>query len=451
MSHDKHHILILGGGFGGIYAAMQLEKKLGRDPDITLTLVNRDNFFLFTPMLHEVAASDLDITHIVNPVNKLLRRTHVFTGEVEAIDLQARRVVVSHGFDCHSHDLAYDELVIGLGSMTNFFNLPGVEEQALTMKTLGDAIQIRNRLIALLEEANSECCASIREPLLTFVVAGGGFAGVETMAGINDFIRKALRFYPNLQLDVLRMVLVHPGDVILPELSPKLGRYAQQKLAERGVDIRLNTRVTGMSEQGVELNDGTCIPTHTLIWTAGTTPNVLLSMLPCQQERGRLLVNAHLEVPEWPGVWALGDCALVPDPKTGDYSPPTAQHALRQGKVVAHNIAASVRGGEKKPFAFSTLGQLAAIGRRTGVANIMGINFSGFIAWWLWRSIYLSKLPRAEKKIRVALDWTLDLLFSKDLVQFLSVRAPTLSHPEGMSYTHANGASGRSSMERNRL
>jgi NADH dehydrogenase len=206
-----------------------------------------------------------------------------------------------------------------------------------------------------------------------------------------------------------------------------------------------------MSEQGVELNDGTCIPTHTLIWTAGTTPNVLLSMLPCQQERGRLLVNAHLEVSEWPGVWALGDCALVPDPKTGGYAPPTAQHALRQGKVVAHNIAASVRGGEKKPFAFSTLGQLAAIGRRTGVANIMGINFSGFIAWWLWRSIYLSKLPRAEKKIRVALDWTLDLLFSKDLVQFLSVRAPTMSHPEGMSYTHANAASGRSSMERNRL
>jgi len=229
---------------------------------------------------------------------------------------------------------------------------------------------------------------------------------------------------------MLRMVLVHPGEVILPELSPKLGRYAQQKLAERSVDIRVNTRVTGMSEQGVELSDGTCLPTQTLIWTAGTTPNPLLAALPCQKERGRLLVSENLEVPEWPGVWALGDCALVPDRKAGAYCPPTAQHALREGKTVAHNIMATLRGGAKKPFVFSTIGQLAAIGRRIGVANIMGMNFSGFFAWWLWRSIYLSKLPRLEKKLRVALDWTLDLLFSKDIVQFLTVRAPTVSFAE---------------------
>jgi NADH dehydrogenase len=185
-----------------------------------------------------------------------------------------------------------------------------------------------------------------------------------------------------------------------------------------------------MSEQGVELSDGTCLPTQTLIWTAGTTPNPLLASLPCQKDRGRLLVTDDLGVPEWPGVWALGDCALVPDPKTGAYYPPTAQHALREGKVVAHNVTATVRGGERKPFVFSTIGQLASIGRRTGVASIMGMNFSGFFAWWLWRSIYLSKLPRLEKKLRVALDWTLDLLFSKDLVQFLTVRAPTVSLAE---------------------
>ena len=451
MSHNKHHILILGGGFGGIYAAMQLEKTLGRDPDVTLTLVNRDNFFLFTPMLHEVATSDLDITHIVNPVHKLLHRTHFFAADVEAIDLPVQRVVVSHGFNRHSHELQYDELVIGLGATTNFFNLPGLEARALTMKSLGDAIQVRNHLIALLEEANSECCAPIRAPLLTFVVAGGGFAGVESIAGINDFVRASLRFYPNLRQDHLHMVLVHPGEVILPELSPKLGRYAQQKLAARGVDIRLNTRVTGMSEQGVALNDGTCLPTNTLLWTAGTTPHALLSTLPCQKERGRPLVNEYLEVPEWPGVWALGDCALVPDRKTGTACPPTAQHALREGKVVAHNIAAAIRGGKKKPFVFSTIGQLATIGRRTGVANIMGINFSGFIAWWLWRSIYLSKLPRAEKKIRVALDWTLDLLFSKDLVQFLSVRAPTVSQPATALYPPAEAAAVRSNMERHHV
>jgi NADH dehydrogenase len=436
MSQNRRkRLVILGGGFGGLYAAMHFEKTLARHPEVEITLVNRENFFLFTPMLHEVAASDLDITHIVNPVHKLLRRVHFFAGEVEGIDLPAKQVVVSHGIDHHTHELPYDQLVIGLGSITNFYNLPGLQERALTMKSLGDAMALRNRLIALLEEANTECCAAIRQPLLTFVVAGGGFAGVETIAGINDFVRQALKFYPNLHADHLRMVLVHPGAVILPELSPKLGTYAQHKLAQRGVDIRVNTRVTGVSEQGVALSDGTCLPTYTVIWTAGTSPNPLVEALPCQKERGRLLVNEYMEVPEWPGVWALGDCTLVPDRKTGTYYPPTAQHALRQGKVLAHNIMAAMQGREKKPFVFSTIGQLAAIGRRTGVANILGVNFSGFIAWWLWRSIYLSKLPRFEKKLRVALDWTLDLLFSKDLVQFLTVRAPTVSHAEDSGQT----------------
>jgi NADH dehydrogenase len=188
--------------------------------------------------------------------------------------------------------------------------------------------------------------------------------------------------------------------------------------------------VQGISERGVELSDGSMIKTNTLIWTAGTSPNPLLETLPCQKERGRLVVNEYLEVPGLPGVWALGDCALVPDRKTGKPYPPTAQHALRQGRIVAQNIAAAFGRGQKKPFVFSTIGQLAAIGRRTGVANIMGINFSGFFAWWLWRTIYLSKLPRFEKKLRVMLDWTLDLIFSKDLVQFQTLRAPTVSQAE---------------------
>jgi NADH:ubiquinone reductase (H+-translocating) len=316
MSIDgRTQILILGGGFGGLYAAMRLEKTLARDPNVEVTLVNRDNFFLFTPMLHEVAASDLDLTHIVNPVHKLLRRVNFFAGDVEAIDLPGRRVVVSHGFDHHHHDMPYDHLVIALGSITNFFNLPGLQERALTMKSLGDAITLRNRLIALLEEANSECCANIREPLLTFVVAGGGFAGVETIAAVNDFVRDALKFYPNCHEQHLRMVLVHPGPVILPELGEELGTYAQKKLAERKVDIRVNTRVTGISDRGVELNDGTIVTGNTPVWTAGTSPNPLLETLPYQKERGRLQVNEYLEVPEWPGVWALGDCAVVPEPQ----------------------------------------------------------------------------------------------------------------------------------------
>src|SRR5437867_3781122 len=296
------------------------------------------------------------------------------------------------------------------------------------MKALGDAIELRNRRIEHLEEADFECSAGVRDQLLTVVVAGGGFAGVETVAGVNDFLREALPFYPHLGEENLRVVLVHSGPVILPELGEKLGAYAQKKLAERKVEILVDTRVKGASEFGVELGDGTLIPTRTLVWTAGTSPNPLLEALPCKKDRGRIIVNEAMEVPEWPGVWALGDSGLVPDRKTGKYYPPTAQHALRQGKVLAQNILADIRGGKKRPFVFSALGQLAAIGRRTGVANILGFQFSGFIAWWLWRSIYLSKLPRLEKKVRVALDWTLDLIFSKDPVQFTTVRSPSISH-----------------------
>jgi NADH dehydrogenase len=389
----------------------------------------------------EVAASDLDLTDIVNPVRKLLRRVHFFAGEVESIDLDRKLVTVSHGFDHHHHELQYDHVVIGLGSITNFYKLPGLEKRALTMKSLGDAIHLRNRLIALLEEADTECGADVRGPLLTFVVAGGGFAGVETIAGINDFVREAVRFYSNLREIMLRVLLVHPGAVILPELGQKLGLYAQKKLAERGVEVRMNTSVSGVSDHGVQLGTGEMIETRALIWTAGTSPNPVLGTLPCAKERGRLKVDEMLRVPGRPGVWALGDCALVPDGKTGQYHPPTAQHALREGKVLAKNLIASVQGGDMEPFSFSTIGQLAAIGRRTGVANILGINFSGFVAWWLWRTIYLSKLPRFEKKLRVALDWTLDLLFTKDLVQFQTFRAPTVSQVHDDVETRAVPAS----------
>jgi len=427
MSQRSVRILILGGGFGGIYAALELEKHLARRDDVEVTLVTRDNFFLFTPMLHEVAASDLDMTHIVNPVRKMLRHVNFFDGDVEHLDLERRVVVVAHGSDHHTHELPYDHLVIALGAVTNFFGLTGLEERALTMKSLGDAIVLRNRLIALLEEADTECCAAFRTRLLTFVVAGGGFAGVETIAGINDFVREALRFYPRLSDDMIRMILVHPGAVILPELSESLGRYAQRKLAERGVEVRAETKVTRVGVADVALSDGTTVEAGTIIWTAGTTPNPLLATLPCLKERGRIRVTEHLEVAGWPGVWALGDCALVPDPRTGTFHPPTAQHAIREGRCVARNIVAELRGGAKRPFSFRTIGQLASLGRRTGVAQILGVNFSGFVAWWLWRTIYLSKLPRFEKKFRVALDWTLDLVFSKDLVKFVTARGVTIS------------------------
>jgi len=424
----KRQVLILGGGFAGLTVAMELERTLGRDPSVEITLVNRENFSLFTPMLHEVAASDLDLTTIVNPTRKLLRQVRFFAGEVERIDLDQKNVAVAHGFDHHQHILEFDSLVLCLGSITNFYGIPGLPEHALTMKSLGDAMRLRNHLIAHLEEADTECC-KVKQPLVTFVVAGGGFAGVETVAAINDFARSALSSYPNLTEELLRVVLVHSGPVILPELKEELGRYAQRKLTGRKLEIRLNTRVESFSGSTARLSDGTTIHTNTLVWTAGAFPNPLLESLPCEKERGRLLVTECLEVQGRPGIWALGDCAAIPDRRKGGFYPPTAQHALREAKVVAHNVAASVRGSEKKRFAFSTIGQLAAIGQRTGVANILGVNFSGFLAWWLWRTIYLSKLPRFEKKLRVAFDWTLDLVFSKDLVQFLDIRAPMISRP----------------------
>lgn len=441
MTTKKSRVLIIGGGFAGLYAAMRLDRTLARRSEIEVTLVNRENFFLFTPMLHEVAASDLDITHIVNPIRKLLRRVKFFHGEVESIDLPGKRVRLLHGANRHEHELAYDYLIIALGSTTNFYSLPGLEENSLTMKSLGDAIHLRNRLIDLLEAADFECAMRDRRDLLTVVVAGGGFAGVETIAAVNDFLREATKYYPHLAEDQIRTVLIHSGPLILPELGAQLGVYTQRKLAERKVEIRVNTKVNAVSEQGIELSDGTAIAARTLVWTAGTSPNPILAQLPCQKDHGRLVVNEYMEVPGWPSVWALGDSAVVPDQRTGRPYPPTAQHAMRQGKILAKNVEAAIVGGSPKPFVFSTIGLLAAIGRRTGVAQILGVNFSGFIAWLLWRTIYLTKLPRLEKKLRVALDWTLDLFFSKDLVHFMILRAPTISRPEVESDEVASPAS----------
>ncbi len=413
-STTGRRVLILGGGFGGVYAALELERLMRRHGDLDVTLVARDNFFLFTPMLHEVAASDLELSTIVSPFRKLLRRVRTFIGTIESIDLAAQRVRVTHGEDGHGHDLGFDHLILALGARTNFFGLPGVEARALTLKSPKDALTLRDRLITRLEEANSECAAGERQPLLTFVVAGGGFAGVETIGAMNDFVRDALPFFPNLRPEHVRMVLVAPDAVILPELDPALGRYAQRKLAARGVQIETGVKVRRADATGVELTDGRFLATDTLIWTAGSASNPVLASLPAADARGRIPVDRHLAVPGFPGLWAVGDCALVPDGSTGRMHPPTAQHALREGRTVARNVMAAIRGTSPRPFRFATLGQLAAIGHRVGVANVLGVNFSGFVAWWLWRTIYLAKLPRLEKKVRVALDWTLDLCFAKD-------------------------------------
>ncbi len=427
----KRRILVLGGGFAGAYAASQLEKRRAQLPDVELMLVAKENFVLFTPMLHEVAGSDVEAADVVQPLRKMLRHTRVVIAEIESIDLARKTVRILRRDLAQSFDLSYDQLVLALGSITNFYRTPGIEQHALTMKTLGDAIVLRNRVIEALDVADNHPDETERKRMLTVVVTGGGFAGVETVGAVNDLLREAIKFYRNLRPDMLRVVLVQGGGAILPELGERLGRYAQQKLQERGVEVRLNTAVSGYDGREVALGDGTRISTALVVWTAGVTPAPLLSGLSCAVQRGHIVADEYLRVGGWPGVWALGDCAAVPDfYNPGKFCPPTAQHATRQASVVAANIVASMKGQPLRPFKFKTLGLLATIGRRTGVAEILGMRFSGWIAWLLWRTIYLSKLPGAQKKVRVALDWTLDLFFSKDIVELPTLRAPTMSEAE---------------------
>jgi NADH dehydrogenase len=427
----KRRILVLGGGFAGAYAALQLEKHLGQLPDVEVVLIAKENFVLFTPMLHEVAGSDVGVTHVVQPLRMMLRHTQAVIAEIESIDLARKTVHIVHRDLRQSFDLSYDQLVLALGSITNFYRTPGIEEHALTMKTLGDAIVLRNRVIEALDVADNHPDVTERKRMLTVLVTGGGFAGVETVGAVNDLLREAMKFYRNLRPDMLRVVLVQAGGAILPELGERLGRYAQEKLKQRGVEVRVNTSVASYDGREAVLSDGTRISTRLVVWTAGVTPPPLLSRLSCAVQRGHIVADEYLRVPGWPGVWALGDCASVPDFfNPGKFCPPTAQHATRQATVLASNIVAGMKGRPPRPFKFKTLGLLATIGRRTGVAEILGMRFSGLIAWLMWRAIYLGKLPGLQKKVRVALDWTLDLFFSKDIVELPTLRAPTMSEAE---------------------
>ena len=418
----KTSVIIAGGGFAGLSAAMHLDKTLARRDDVDVTLISRENFILFTPMLHEVAAGDLYPGDIVNPIRRILRRVKFVEAEVEAIDLPARRVHCVGGVARLKFEIGFDHMLLTLGSETNFFDLPGVSEWAVTMKSLFDAAMLRNRVLALLEEATVQKDPVARRQLLTFVTAGGGFAGAETTGAINDFVREIIRYYPDLKEELIRIVVIHPGKFLLPELGEELGNYAEYKLRERKVEVIKGARVANYDGSVVTLTDGKSIPASTLIWTAGVKPSPVIATLPCEKERGRLLVSEFLAVTGVPGLWAAGDCAAVPILNTEKFHPPTAQHGLREGLVAAKNIAATVLDRPLKSFTFTTLGQLATIGRRTGVAMVFGIKFSGFIAWCLWRSIYLMKLPRLPKKLRVMVAWTLDLFFARDIEQMLTLR-----------------------------
>lgn len=427
-NNNKKKIVILGGGFGGVYTALHLEELLGRRDDFEITLVNKENYFVFQPMLAEVVSSSVGLTDIVSPIRRLLKKTNLNVREIQEIDLKNKTVSLSQGFRPHPHILQYDHLVLALGNVTDFRGLRGLPEHALPFKNLGDALHIRNHVIRTLEEAAIEKDdMELKKQLLTFVVAGGGFSGVEVVAELNDFVREVVKNYPQLNAKDIRVILLHSQDRILPELGEKLALFAQKILSERGVDIRLHTRLSAATGDEAILNDGERIPTKTLISTVPSSPNPLIDTLDLPKERGRLISDATCAVQGAEGIWALGDCALVPTPD-GKPSPPTAQFAIRQGKTLAHNIVAEIRGGEKKNFEFKELGKLAALGHRSAVAEVFGINISGFIAWWMWRTIYLMKLPGWGRRLKVAASWTLDLFLPPELVQLNLNKSSGITH-----------------------
>lgn len=420
-SHPLRHIVILGGGFAGVNAAQHLERLLAHDDSVTITLVSNTNYLLFTPMLAEVSSSSIEARHITSPLRAFFRKVRFINAEVKGINANKRLVQISHCSTCEIVEISYDHLVIALGSVNNFYDIRGVEKFAFTLKTLGDAVTLRNHVLNILEHADLEPDSVKRGELLTFVVVGGGFAGTELIAELYDFAMDAARYYRHLPLRDFHFTLIEGGDRIIPEISSNLADYAMSKLRQRGIAIILKTRVTAAENNMVYLSDGQKLSTRTLIWTAGVAPNPVVRSLPFPTDpRKRLIVDGYLRVKGENAIWAIGDCAMVTDSDTGLPCPPTAQHALREGSDAAHNIAAALYGTHLHVFKFKGLGMLVALGRRTAVAEIFSVKFSGFLAWMIWRITYLSKLPGLERKIRVSLDWTLDLFFPRDIVQTLS-------------------------------
>jgi NADH dehydrogenase len=416
MRTDPKQVLILGGGFAGVYTARCLEKLL-RPEEASVTLINRENYWVYQPMLPEVISGSIGLTNVVSPIRRLCPRTNLIMREVEEIDLSNQIVTISPGFRPRQLQLRYDHLVIALGNVTNFHGMPGMMENAMPFRTLCDAMVLRNHVIHVLEEADVEENPALRRQLLTFVVGGGGFSGVEVMAELNDFVRSVKGHYLRLRNEPHRCVLVQAGDRILPEMSETLAIFAQRILCKRGVDIILNDRLKAATSERAILQSGLEIPCKTLISTVPSALPPVVQSLDCRKERGRLLVSTRLELQDYEGqVWALGDCASI---KTvaGTIVPPTAQHAIREAATAATNIAAAVRGGKRVEFGFEGLGTLGSLGQGAAVAQIFGVKISGLHAWLLWRFIYLMKMPGLNRKARIATDWLLHLLFPPELAQ----------------------------------
>ncbi|HET9322441.1 MAG TPA: NAD(P)/FAD-dependent oxidoreductase [Gaiellaceae bacterium] len=405
--------LILGGGFAGSYVA----RYLGRSG---ATIVSRENYMLYTPMLPEAASGTLEPRHVVVPIRVMCPHAELLLGEVQAHDESGRRVRVQVGENVFW--VRYSNLVVALGAVVRSLPIPGLADHALGFKSLADAIYLRNHVLGRLEAAAANPDPAQRARELSFVFVGAGYAGVEALAELADLVRDALRYYPDLRDAPQHWVLVDAAPKILPEIPTRLGDYAAELLERRGVDIRVETTLEEVEPQAVRLSDGDYIPTSTVVWTAGVRANPLLPRLGLPvDERGRVPVDSTLRVDQKNGLWALGDCAAVPNLATpGRIDPPTCQHALRQSRRLAKNLR-----GELKPYRYRMLGEVATLGRYKGIANVLGVRFRGFAGWWVTRTYHLYQLPLVSRKLRVVTDWTVALFFRRDIAQL-----ETLGHPE---------------------
>ncbi len=444
-------ILILGGGFAGVSAARSLVAQLrdegrlrhprpsqrparprqGADDSVEVVLVSRDNYFVFQPLLADVLPGTIQPTHSVVPLRRMLRGVDVEVAVVEEIDPTQRRVLMRRRQDGSRFHLSYDHLVIALGSVTDFRTVPGMAEHALGLRTLGDAIYLRNRTLAMLEEADLAPDPQRLDQLLTFVVVGGGSSGVEVAAELHDLVRHAARSFREKRLRP-RVVLVHSRQRLLPTFGQRLGRYATRKMREMGVDLVLGRRLISVEAGGVELDDGTRIPAATVISTVGNAPHPVVSGLAGQEEGDWLKTDATLAVPGLRNVWAIGDCASVPHPRTRQPAPATAQHAVRQGPHLAANIMRAIAGQTLEPYHYHSKGMLVSLGTLRGAGSVLGLQVSGWPAWFLWRGYYLAQLPTFDRRFRVALDWLADLFLPRDIVQIDVRRSKTRPDPDGV-------------------
>jgi NADH dehydrogenase len=415
-------VVIAGGGFGGAAAARELERLMPKQ-STRLILVNDVNFLLYTPFLPEAAAGTLEPRHVVTPLRDILKRTYLRLGAITAHDPAARTVEL-RPHDGEPEQLRYDQLLLALGSVSRVLPVPGLAEHGIGFKSLADAIWLRNHVIERLEAANASEHPGQREALLTFVFIGGGYAGLEALAELQDFAADAMERYPRARLHGMHWVLVEATDRVLPEIDRDLAEYALRQLRGRGIDIRLGTTLDEVTADSVRLSTGETLPTRTVVWTAGVTPHPSLRNLSVPlDERGRLPVDEYLRVEGQDSVWAIGDCAAVPDPR-GGVTPATAQHAVRQGPVAARNIAAELGVGSPEPFRYRGIAAFVNLGRYKAVGRIGRRKFRGFPAWWLARTYHMSQIPGAARKVRAVVDWTVSLPFRRDLSEVGSIGHP---------------------------